>query len=129
MPERSVRTFRVAFPFDQIWTILAGFGQSLGHDVCHRFMRLACDEGTVGKAQTLSPAIINALASGKKNWVFRRRIAHSTTIAQLKIGTFPAFTIAAARDWARTQSAGPQLSSDPAARDAMSRRTAYVDAW
>lgn len=92
-------------------------------------MRLACDEGTVGKAQTRSPAIINALASGKKNWVFRRRIARSTTIAQLTLGTFPAFTIAAARDWARTQSAGPQLSSDPAARDAMSRRTAYVDAW
>lgn len=101
------------------------------HDLCHRFMRLACDEVTVGKTQTLSPAIINALASGKcadpmtpgllvsvaasgkKNWVFRRRIARSTTIIQLTLGTFPAFTIAAARDWARGLNETVERGEDP----------------
>ena len=43
---------------------------------------------------------IEVLSSGKKRWRFRRRIAGNGDIVKLSLGLFPAFTIAAAREWA-----------------------------
>ena len=43
---------------------------------------------------------IEMLPSGKKRWRFRRRIAGGGDIVKLSLGLFPAFTIAAAREWA-----------------------------
>ncbi len=43
---------------------------------------------------------IEVLASGKKRWRFRRRIAGSGEVVKLSLGLFLAYTIAAAREWA-----------------------------
>lgn len=43
---------------------------------------------------------IEVLSSGKKRWLFRRRIAGSGVIVKLSLGLYPAYSIADARQWA-----------------------------
>ena len=43
---------------------------------------------------------IEVLSSGKKRWRFRRRLARGKGLLRLSLGLFPAYTIAAAREWA-----------------------------
>lgn len=60
------------------------------------------DELRVGKLDDPETGglAIEVLPSGKKRWRFRRRIAGSRDVVKLSLGLFPAFTIAAAREWA-----------------------------
>jgi hypothetical protein len=43
---------------------------------------------------------IEVLSSGKKRWRFRRRLAGHRGLLRLSLGLYPAYTIAAAREWA-----------------------------
>ena len=43
---------------------------------------------------------IEVLSSGKKRWRFRRRLAGGKGLLRLSLGLFPAYSIAAAREWA-----------------------------
>jgi hypothetical protein len=72
----------------------------------------------MGKRQTLTPATIETLTigkladaatpglwievrkSGKKTWLYRRRVAECGTAVKRTLGPFPAYTIAVARKWA-----------------------------
>jgi hypothetical protein len=52
-------------------------------------------------ADPLVPGLcVSVSASGRKTWLFRRRVARSGAIVTLTLGTFPAYTIPAARAWA-----------------------------
>lgn len=44
--------------------------------------------------------LIHALPSGKKSWKFRRRVQGGRGVMTARLGLFPAFSIADARDWA-----------------------------
>lgn len=50
---------------------------------------------------------------GRKTWTFRRRISRSNVIVELRLGTFPAFTIAAARQWASSLNEAVERREDP----------------
>ena len=83
------------------------------------------------KAHKFSPSSIDALAAGKyfdpltpglcvivgrggkKNWMFRRRIARSETIVTLKLGAFPAHPIPVARAWATKLNEAIERGEDP----------------
>lgn len=83
------------------------------------------------KAVNLSPSRIEALCegkypdgfvpglcvivsgSGKRAWVFRRRVARSGTIVTLRLGGFPAYSIGAARDWASKLNEAIERGLDP----------------
>lgn len=62
---------------------------------------------------------IEVLESGKKRWQYRRRIAGSGSILKRTLGLYPAYTIAAAREWARALSLQCDAGGDP--RDAERR--------
>lgn len=51
--------------------------------------------------------------SGKKVWTFRRRIAGVKTIVSMTLGTYPAHTIAAARQWAASLNLLIERGEDP----------------
>ncbi|HEX7820706.1 MAG TPA: integrase family protein [Sphingobium sp.] len=51
--------------------------------------------------------------SGKKTWSFRRRIARSGAIVTLKLGSFPAYSIPAARAWATDLNDTVERGEDP----------------
>lgn len=55
--------------------------------------------GKLSDSRTAALAI-EVLPSGKKRWLYRRRIAGSETVVRLTLGLFPAYSIAAAREWA-----------------------------
>lgn len=85
----------------------------------------------MGKALKLSPSGMDALpegkhsdplvaglcvivsATGRKVWTFRRRISKSDTIINLKLGTFPAYPIPAARQWAIELNEAIERGEDP----------------
>jgi hypothetical protein len=53
-------------------------------------------------SETCTPGLILTVSgTGKKIWSFRRRIAGVQTIVSLTLGTYPAHTIAKAREWAQ----------------------------
>ena len=56
---------------------------------------------------------IEVLASGKKRWQFRRRIAGSGVVVKLTLGLFPAYPIAAAREWANSLNLQIDAGIDP----------------
>lgn len=71
----------------------------------------ALQKGTL--VDLLTPGLaIEVLGSGKKRWRYRRLVAGSTVIATLFGQTFPAQTIAAAREWARGLSATCVVTSN-----------------
>lgn len=63
------------------------------------------------------------LGPGKKVWRFKRRIARTKTIIELKLGAFPAYSVAAAREWARPLAEAVERGEDPriAMREAKAR--------
>lgn len=56
---------------------------------------------------------VEILRSGKKKWIFRRRIAGSKAIIERRLGTYPTYSIAAARAWARDLNAAIDRGEDP----------------
>ena len=55
---------------------------------------LICDSEVVGLR-------IHALPCGRKTWKFRRKLPGTRTELKMRLGCFPAFSIAEAREWAR----------------------------
>lgn len=58
-------------------------------------------------------AIIDA--AGRKSWVYRRRVAKTPTVVQLKLGTYPTYSLAEARDWATKLNQAAERGVDPRA--------------
>lgn len=101
----------------------------------------------MGKAQKLSPSSLDALtsgmqsdplvaglcvivsAAGKKTWRFRRRIAKSGVIVTLTLGTYPAYTIPMAREWASDLNEAIERGMDPrqAIREGKAREELTVE--
>lgn len=85
----------------------------------------------MAKAQNFNPARMDALAqgrhfdplvaglcvvvgrTGRKVWLFRRRISQSVGTVELRLGTFPAHSIAAARQWASRLNEAIERGADP----------------
>lgn len=85
----------------------------------------------MGKSQNFNPSSIDALSegkhpdpliaglcvivsgSGRKVWQFRRRVAKSGVVVTLKLGVFPAHSIAAARQWASGLNEAIERGDDP----------------
>jgi integrase len=85
----------------------------------------------VKKAEKLSPSSIDSLpegkhpdplaaglcvivsATGRRSWHFRRRIAKSGTIIRMKLGAFPAHSMANAREWAGKLNDAIERGVDP----------------
>lgn len=69
-------------------------------------------------ADLLTPGLaIEVLTSGKKRWRYRRQVASSTIMVTLYGPSFPAQTIAGAREWARGLNEKVESGVDP--REAM----------
>ena len=84
--------------------------------VCGRI----CDPETPGLR-------IEALASGRKRWKFRRRLPGRKSTIRLRFGFFPAFSIAEARAWARGLNDQIEEGIDPReARTEEARRAAMT---
>jgi len=56
---------------------------------------------------------IEVLPSGKKRWLFRRRIAGRGEVVKLSLGLYPAYSIADARDWANELNLQVDAGIDP----------------
>ncbi|MFM5929406.1 MAG: tyrosine-type recombinase/integrase [Novosphingobium sp.] len=83
------------------------------------------------KLRNLSPSTIDSLKEGKhidhlvpglyvivngggrRTWQFRRRVARSGAIVSLKLGAFPAHSIASARQWAEKLNEAIERGEDP----------------
>lgn len=62
----------------------------------------------------LTPGLaIEALASGKKRWMYRRQVSGLDTVATLFGGSFPSQSIADAREWARSLNEMVEAGVDP----------------
>ena len=68
--------------------------------------------GKLGDSRTAALAI-EVLPSGKKRWLYRRRIAGSATGVRITLGLFPAYSIAAAREWANGLNLQVDAGIDP----------------
>lgn len=68
----------------------------------HELTPALIDDLTAGKLDDPKTGglSIEVLSSGKKRWIFRRRIAGRAETVKLSLGLYPAYTIAAAREWA-----------------------------
>lgn len=53
------------------------------------------------------------LGPGKKVWRFKRRVARTKIVVELKLGRFPVYSIGAARDWARPLAEAVERGEDP----------------
>lgn len=73
------------------------------------------DDLKVGKLEDAKTGglAIEVLPSGKKRWLYRRRIAGSGETLKRTLGLFPAYTIAAAREWARELNLQCDAGKDP----------------
>jgi integrase len=56
---------------------------------------------------------IEVLPSGKKRWLFRRRIAGRGLVVKLSLGLYPAYSIADAREWANGLNLQIDAGTDP----------------
>ncbi|WP_129792978.1 integrase arm-type DNA-binding domain-containing protein [Sphingosinicella sp. CPCC 101087] len=72
---------------------------------------------------------IEVLSSGKKRWLYRRRIAGRGEIVKLSLGLYPAYSIADAREWANALNLQIDAGIDPreAARQELRLATMTVD--
>jgi integrase len=80
-------------------------------------------------ADPLTPGLhLVVLSSGKKVWKYARRISRSGQLVRLSGGQFPAWSIAAARDWARKLNEEVEVGIDPrqTAREAEARASMTV---
>jgi integrase len=86
----------------------------------------------MAKVQAFTPASVDNLKTGKLNdptrpglsievtskgklWRYYRRVARSTTLVRLSLGSYPAFSIADAREWADGLNAKVERGEDPRA--------------
>lgn len=81
----------------------------------HAFTPAAIDNLTTGCIHDPStPGLrIEALPSGKKKWKFRRRLAGGMPAIKLVLGSFPTFSVAEARAWARQLNEEIEAGIDP----------------
>jgi integrase len=72
---------------------------------------------------------IEVLPSGKKRWLFRRRIAGRGEVVKLSLGLYPAYSIADAREWANGLNLQIDGGADPreTARQELRVATMTVD--
>lgn len=56
---------------------------------------------------------IEVLSSGKKRWLYRRRIAGRGEVVKLSLGLYPAYSIADAREWANRLNLQMDAGIDP----------------
>lgn len=72
---------------------------------------------------------IEVLPSGKKRWIFRRRIAGRGVVVKLSLGLYPAYSIADAREWANGLNLQIDAGIDPreTARQELRLATMTVD--
>jgi integrase len=56
---------------------------------------------------------IEVLPSGKKRWIYRRRIVGRKVVVKLSLGLYPAYTIADAREWANRLNLQIDAGIDP----------------
>ncbi|PSJ42159.1 tyrosine-type recombinase/integrase [Allosphingosinicella deserti] len=72
---------------------------------------------------------IEVLPSGKKRWLYRRRIAGRGEVVKLSLGLYPAYSIADAREWANALNLQMDTGIDPreAARQELRLATMTVD--
>ncbi|TPG42749.1 DUF4102 domain-containing protein [Sphingomonas koreensis] len=75
----------------------------------------AADAHTVGMlADPSTPGLsLEARPTGKKTWIYRRRIARCGTTVRMSLGPFPKHTIAAARAWAADLNESIEAGIDP----------------
>lgn len=70
---------------------------------------------------------LDVLKSGKKRWLYRRRIPKSGETVCMTLGLYPAYSIAAARDWAGMLNSQVEGGFDPIAlRDAETQRASMT---
>ncbi len=81
----------------------------------HQLTPALIDDLRVGKLDDPKTGglFIEVLESGEKRWKFRRRIAGSGVAVKLTLGLFPAYTIAAAREWANSLNLQIDAGIDP----------------
>ena len=123
-------------------------GRNLCPDLCPDFPRSSAPR-KVGKVKKreLTPALIDdlmrgklvdaktgalsieVLPSGKKRWLYRRRIAGRGEIVKLSLGLYPAYSIADARQWANALNLQIHAGIDPreAGRQELRLATMTVD--
>ena len=72
---------------------------------------------------------IEVLASGKKRWLYRRRIAGRGVVVKLSLGLYPGYSIADAREWANGLNLQIDAGVDPreTARQELRLATMTVD--
>lgn len=72
---------------------------------------------------------IEVLPSGKKRWIYRRRIARRGVVVKLGLGLYPAYSIADAREWANGLNLQVDAGIDPRemARQELRLATMTVD--
>jgi integrase len=72
---------------------------------------------------------IEVLASGKKRWLYRRRIAGRGVVVKLSLGLYPAYSIADAREWANALNLQIDAGIDPreTSREELRLATMTVD--
>ncbi len=72
---------------------------------------------------------IEVLPSGKKRWLYRRRIAGRADVVKLSLGLYPAYSIADAREWANGLNLQIDAGIDPreTARQELRLSTMTVD--
>ena len=75
----------------------------------------AIDRLTVGelKDQSTPGLSIEVLSTGKKVWKYKRRVSGGGPLVRLSLGPFPAYSIAAAREWAEKLNEQAEAGIDP----------------
>lgn len=91
----------------------------------------AIDDLRVGRLlDSQTPGLlVELIKQGKKVWKYRRRVAGSKAIVSMRLGTYPAKSIAVAREWARSLNNKTQNGIDPREeqREEARRRGMSVD--
>jgi len=78
------------------------------------FTPAALDNLKSGKlADPRTPGLSIEVAGGGRLWRYRRRVARINSIVKLTLGSYPAFTVADARDWADGLNAAVERGEDP----------------
>ena len=107
-------------------------GSDLCPDLCPDFSRDSRSRGgRKARKRELTPSLIDdlrtgklddpktgalsieVLPSGKKRWLYRRRIARSGVVVKLSLGLYPAYSIADAREWANGLNLQVDAGLDP----------------
>lgn len=126
----------------------ASAGGNLCPDLCPDFSKRAAPrKGKKSKKKELTPALIDdlrvgklddsktgalsieVLPSGKKRWLYRRRIAGRDEVVKLSLGLYPAYSIGDARQWANELNLQVDAGVDPreTARQDLRLATMTVD--